>query len=57
MSYSGGANIPVVVDRLDDEAEGGADSVDIFTHYPLDNGGFACIVKASTSTLAWGIVE
>ena len=52
MSYSGGANIPVIVDRLDDKAEGGADSVDILAHYLLDNRGFARIIETAASELA-----
>lgn len=43
------AGLPVVVNGLDDEAEGGADGVDVFPHYSLDNCGLACIVEAAAS--------
>ena len=39
--------IPVVVDGLDDEAEGGADRVDILAHDLLDNRRLARIVEAA----------
>ena len=37
---------PVVVYCLDDEAESGADAVDVLAHYLFDNRGFARIVEA-----------
>ena len=40
---------PVVVYCLDDEAEGGADAVDVLAHYLFDNRGFARIVEAPAS--------
>ena len=42
-------SLPVIVDGLDDEAEGGAHGVDVLAHNLLDNGGFASIVKAAAS--------
>lgn len=41
--------LPVVVDGLDDEAEGGAHGVDILAHDLLDDGGLACIVEPAAS--------
>jgi hypothetical protein len=41
--------LPVVVDGLDDEAEGGAHGVDVLAHDLLDDGGLACIVEAAAS--------
>ncbi len=45
----GERRLPVVVDGLDDEAEGGAHGVDILAHDLLDDGGLACIVEAAAS--------
>ncbi len=41
------ACIPVVVNRLDDEAERWTDSIDILLHDPLDNRRLSRIVQAS----------
>ena len=39
--------LPFVVNRLNDEAQGGADRVDVLAHNLFDDGGFARIVKAA----------
>ena len=39
-------NIPVVLDRLDDEAERRADAVDVLAHDLLHNSRLSCIVQA-----------
>jgi hypothetical protein len=52
MIYAGGVSIPVIIDRLNDEAEGGADGVDILAHYLFHNRGFARIVETAASRLA-----
>lgn len=43
---------PIVVDRLDVEAESGADRVDVFAHDLLDDGRLSRIVEATASLLA-----
>lgn len=43
------ACIPVIVNRLDDEAERWTDSIDILLHDPLDNRRLSRIVQASVS--------
>lgn len=40
--------LPFIINSLDNEAKGRADGIDIFSHDPLDNCGFASIVKAAT---------
>lgn len=44
---SGGAGVPLVIDRLNDEAQRGAHRVDVFPHDFLHNGCLARIVKSS----------
>ena len=39
--------MPLIVDGLDDEAKGGADGVDIFTHNPLHNSRLAGIIETT----------
>ena len=38
--------LPIVVYRLDDEAKGRADAIDVLAHDPLDDSGLAGVVKA-----------
>lgn len=42
---------PLIVNCLDDEAEGRADGIDILAHDLLDDGSFACIVQ----TPSWNV--
>lgn len=41
--------LPFEVDSFDDEAQCRTDSVDVLAHDFLDNCGFACVVKATSS--------
>lgn len=40
--------LPLVVNRLDDEAERRADFIDILVHNLPDDGSLACVVQATT---------
>jgi hypothetical protein len=40
-------HLPFIINSLDNESECWADSIDIFTHDPLDYGGLSSIVKTS----------
>ena len=41
----GRCNQPFIVNGLDDESQGGADSRDILVHNLLDNSCFTCIIQ------------
>lgn len=49
---------PLIVNRLDDEAEGRADSIDVLAHNLLHDGGLAGIVQATDHTrLATSVLQ
>jgi hypothetical protein len=45
-------DIPIIINSLDNETKGWADTVDIFIHNPLDYGGLSSIVQAAARQIS-----